>query len=420
MRIVVIGAGLLGVTTAYFLARSGHKVTVIDRRDGPGLETSFANGGMLTPSQAAPWNTPGISLKLLKWFGRTESPLLLRPAALFSILGWGAAFLYHSAPARFMLNQRKNALLAGYSLRILRQLRDELDIHYDETLNGTMKIYRTHGAFKEARTWFDTLKENVHFEVLDNAGVIRREPALAAVADKIAGGIYYPGDEAGDAYKFCREMAHIASVKGVSFRYGTLVKGLLRSGNLISAVHTPAGEFEADVFVLAAGSYSRVLAKSAGISLPINPVKGYSLTLSCDPGDPMPVVPVIDESRHIAITPLGNRIRIAGMAELAGYDTTIDDHRIDMMLAFFCELYPQQKWNADPAAGGSWAGLRPYTSDGVPVMGPSPVENLYLNTGHGHLGWSMAAGSARLVADLIISGKTEVDLVPYQLDRFRL
>lgn len=417
MRIAVIGAGLIGVTTAYFLRQAGHEVIVLDRRDGPGLETSFANGGMLTPSQAAPWNTPGIAVKVLKWIGREQSPILLKPGKLPSITGWGLSFLRHSTPRAFRANQRKNAALADYSLRVLEQLRRSQDISFDGTRKGTLKIYRHAREFDDACSMIGTFSnEYSRYEVADTDEILRLEPALSDVIDTVAGGIYFPDDQAGDAYKFCDELARLSAEAGVDFRYGTRVDRLATSADRICPLETSKGRMKADIYILAAGSYSPILAKSAGISLPVNPVKGYSITLAVN--QTTPALPVIDESRHIAVTPLGDRIRVAGIAELAGYDASVDDKRINMMYRFFRELYPGLGYGLNLAGAGKWAGLRPYSSDGVPILGRCRLENLYLNTGHGHLGWSMAAGSANLLSDFISKGKAELDLTPYQLNRF--
>jgi D-amino-acid dehydrogenase len=419
MRIAVIGAGLLGVTTAWFLAESGNEVIVIDRNEGAGLETSFANGGMLTPSQAGPWNTPGIALQVLRWVGREESPLLLKPSQLFALAGWGTAFLRHSQLRRFRTNQLKNIALASYSLKVLRQTRSQLDIRYDQSSVGTMKIYRDSRTLEQAVNALVDCGAELRYQVLDPQGVIAREPTLAPIRRTLAGGIYFPDDEAGDAHQFCQHLARAAADLGARFMYGTRITSLDRSANYIKAVKTSAGDVRADMYILAAGSYSPLLARSAGLNLPIYPVKGYSLTVeTAKVGTVLPTVPVIDELRHVAVTPLGKRLRIAGKAELAGYDTTIEAKRISLLLKYFGQIYPELGDQIDPGTIRTWTGLRPYCSDGVPIIGPCQIENLILNTGHGHLGWTLAAGSARLIADLVTGDKTALDLAPYLLSRF--
>jgi len=420
MRIAVIGAGLPGITTACFLARAGYEVLVVDRQEGPGLETSFANGGMLTPSQAAPWNVPGIALQLLRWIGREDSPFLLKLSQLPSLAGWGTAFLRHSSVYRFRRNHLKNAVLGLYSLQILRETREQLGIQYDQSSRGTMKLYRTASALDEA---IGMIKASgltqLPYHALDQAGVVRQEPALDPVRDMLAGGIYFPEDEAGDAYLFCRELAAAAVRFGATFMYDTEVTGLVRRNNRISDLSTRQGEIKADLYILSAGSYSPWLARTAGLALPVYPVKGYSLTIPTPSlSGTLPLLPVIDELRHVAVTPLGQRLRIAGKAELAGYDKSVDEHKVKLLLKFFGQIYPEVGRQVKRESVQVWSGLRPYSSDGVPILGGCEIENLLLNTGHGHLGWTMAAGSAQLITDLICGKATALDLAPYLLSRF--
>ncbi|MBI2969870.1 MAG: D-amino acid dehydrogenase [Gammaproteobacteria bacterium] len=420
MHVVVIGAGLIGISTAYFLGRLGHEVTVLDRREGPGLETSFANGGMLTPSQAEPWNTPGILLRLLGWLGRENAPVLLRPRVVPSLLGWGVAFLRNSSERRFLRNSALNAELAFYSLRVLRELRDKHGLRYDGSQCGTMKLYRDRHSLEQALKICGMLRESgVDCEALDGGGVAEREPALAAVRARIAGGIFYRDDESGDAYAYCRSLAALAAEQGARFRYGVSVAGLRAERRKVSAIATSSGEeLKADSYVLAAGSYSPGLLRPLGLRLPVQPVKGYSVTLDVGTWAEAPRIPVIDDGFHIAVTPLSGKLRVAGTAEFCGYDTGLTAARIRNLLRFFTELYPGAAGFAHSSAAGEWAGLRPYTCDGVPVLGRTDFDNLYLNTGHGHLGWTMAAGSGKLVADIVAGNEPFVDPRPYRLDRF--
>lgn len=420
MRIVIIGAGLLGVSTAYFLNRQGCTVTVLDRRTGPGLETSYANGGMITPSQADPWNSPGIVGKLLRIAGTEASPIRFRLLSLLSSLRWGRLFFGNASPERFMANLKKNGVLANYNLKILRTLRNETGIFYDGSSQGTMKVYRDRRAFERAVSLSETLKTlDVNYDFLEPERVLEKEPALAGSIQTIEGGIYYPDDEAGDAHKFCTALAGIAAKAGVSFRYNVDIRALeTDAGGLIHAARSSNDSYVADAFVLAAGSYSIFLAKPLGLSVPIRPVKGYSLTLQLENWRTRPRIPVIDDARHIALTPLGNRLRIAGMAELFGFDTRIYSDRINKLLSFAEHIYPAIGEYLDGSAIREWTGLRPYSGDGVPILGKTAIKNLYLNTGHGHLGWSMAVGSGKLVADHICAEETGIDIAPYQLQRF--
>lgn len=420
MRIIIIGAGLLGVSTAYYLNRQGCAVTVLDRKEGAGMDTSYANGGMITPSQADPWNAPGIVGKILRIAGTETSPLRVKFLSLFSSLQWGRLFFANASPERFMTNLKKNGILANYSLKTLQALRNETGICYDESFLGTMKVYRDRRAFERAVSISETLKSlDVNFEFLKPEKVLEKEPALAGSIQMIKGGIYYPDDEAGDAHKFCKVLADRAGREGVEFRYNTDIRSFeTAAGGLIRAARSSENSYVADAYILAAGSYSTFLAESLGLSIPVRPVKGYSITLDLENWRTRPRIPVIDDARHIALTPLGQRLRVAGMAELFGFDTRIYSDRINKLLAFAEHIYPAVSQYLDRSSIREWSGLRPYSGDGVPIMGKTGIKNLYLNTGHGHLGWSMAVGSGKLVADYICAKGTEIDIAPYQLERF--
>ncbi|MFQ5659965.1 MAG: D-amino acid dehydrogenase [Gammaproteobacteria bacterium] len=419
MKIMIIGSGLLGVSTAYFLSQQGHRVMVFDRQEGPGMETSFANGGMLTPSQAEPWNQPGILGKLLSWMGKENSPFLLRPTALFSLLGWGMAFMRHSSPARFRQNLRKNARLAAYSLQVLKDLRQRHTLSYEQACKGTAKVYATQKDLQQGEELSELAGETgSRFQMLDVAELIDLEPALSDVSYRLAGGIYYPDDESGDAHKFCRHLAGLAEKSGAVFRYHVAVTRLEQSAGRITGVATSVGKQEADAYVLAAGSYTPLIAKPVGLKLPIRPIKGYSLTLDLNGWEAGPSIPVVDDMMHSAITPLGTGLRVTGTAEFDGYNQDIRPGRIENMFRLVSRLYPAFIPYLDRASAAQWACLRPYCCDGVPLLGQTALANLYLNTGHGHLGWTMAAGSGKLVADLISGQDLAMDISPYRLDRF--
>jgi D-amino-acid dehydrogenase len=315
-------------------------------------------------------------------------------------------------------NLRKNAALATYSLKMLQELQKESAIKYDRASRGTLKLFRTTDLLNEARRVMELANvEHVAFEMLDKHSIVELEPSLVSVKNEIAGGIYYPEDESGDAYKFCQALAGLAAGRGVRFQYGTSIDRFIKRQGIITGIETSSELMEADYYVLAAGSYSPGLAGGLGLDIPIRPVKGYSITFRHSP-DKGPVIPVIDESRHLAVTPFPDRIRISGAAELRGHDVTINNNRISMMVGFFRELFPGIARSVDYSTGMPWAGLRPYSCDGTPILGPCAIDNLILNTGHGHLGWTMAAGSGKLIADLRCTGKTDLDLAPYSLSRF--
>lgn len=418
MRIVVIGAGLIGLSTAYFLGRAGHEVIVLDRREGPALETSFANGGMVTPSQAEPWNTPGIFFKLLGWLGREDAPVLLRPGAIPSMFGWGLAFLRNSSRRRFLENAARNARLASYSLGVLKELRARHGVVYDAFQAGTLKLYRDAHELQEAADSDLLRQSHITFEVLDRNGVRAREPALAPITDRLAGGIYFSDDESGDAYQYCRALAERAAENGVAFRYGVSAIEFRAQAGRVVALETSAGALQADCFVLAGGSHSPALAKSLDIALPVQPVKGYSLTIEAPGWHDFPRVPVIDDHFHIAVTPLAGTLRVAGTAEFSGYDARLTRKRLDNLWRFAMEVYPGAERHASREQSREWSGFRPYSCDGVPIIGRTRFDNLYLNTGHGHLGWTMAAGSGKLLADLVSGVEPAVDPRAYRPDRF--
>lgn len=417
MHVVIVGSGLLGLCTAYFLRRHGFHVTVVDRRQGPGLEASFANGGMLIPSMPDPWNAPGVAGELLRSFGRQDAPLLLRTAALPSLFTWGIRFLRNSSRARFDRNTLKNMRLALYSLSITAEVRKATGISYHESACGTLRTFRENGALDQAAERAEWLRAHgLSSRALDVRQTIALEPALSDIARHLVGSIYYPGDETGDARLFCDGLAAAVESAGGRLLFGTEVLGWHKEGSRIQAVLTTAGSLAGDLFVLAAGSHSDALARKLGLPLAVRPAKGYSVTVPTSAQGPR--LPVVDDGLHAAVAPLGATLRIAGTAEFAGFDVTVSAPRIACLLQLLQDIYPSLYSRIDRSAVTSWAGLRPMSADGVPILGKTPVPNLYLNTGHGHLGWSMAAGSGCAVADLIAGAPPQIDLQDYALSRF--
>lgn len=419
MRVLIVGAGLLGLTTAYFLCRRGCEVVVVDRAAGPGRETSFANGGMLHASQANPWNEPGILWRALGMLGREDAPLLLRPRALPRMLAWSLAFIRHSAPARYHRSVALNARLAKYSLAVMRELRAECPFDYDYVGRGTLKIFRTADALAAGAALLAPLAAwDIPYTRVDGAGAAAIEPALLPVADHIAGGVHFPRDEAGDAHRFCVGLAAACAGLGVEFRYGSAVAALHALPRGMRARLLDGAEIEAAHCVLAAGSDSPLLARALGLKLPVQPAKGYSITVPMNGWPAPPRVPVIDDHLHAAICPLGSRLRVAGTVEFTGYDVTPTPSRLANLFALLERLYPAFAPYCDEAKAECWAGLRPMSADGVGLMGVTAVPGLYLNTGHGPLGWTMAAGAGKAVADEVAGGAREFDLAPYRLARF--
>lgn len=412
---LVIGGGLMGVTSAWYLAERGFEVTVLERREASALETSFANGGLLTPSQSDPWNAPGTWLYLLKLW-REDSPLLLRPRAIPGMWRWGIRFLAASRAAPWWRATEANLRLGLYSLQSLRELRSQVPMDYPHLSAGTLKLFRDEEAFQDSATLARSLTSlGLQHRELTPDEVVALEPALSPVAQELVGAIHYPDDESGDAHLFSRGLEQRAAQAGVKFRYGIEVMGFKDGRGRIDAVRTSAGEIWADAYVLAAASHSPLLATSLGLRLPIYPVKGYSATLRLPRPEQAPGVPLVDFEQKLVVTPLGDRLRIAGTAEFAGFDTSPNPRRSAHLLRQATRLLPAI---AEAREVQHWNGLRPMTADGPPILGATPHSNLFLNAGHGPLGWTLCAGSSRAVADLIAGHKPGIDLTAYSLARF--
>ncbi|MGH8288829.1 MAG: D-amino acid dehydrogenase [Steroidobacteraceae bacterium] len=417
MKAVIIGSGLIGTTSAYFLARRGWEVTVLDRQEGPGRETSFANGSLLTPSMPEPWNAPGSWRVLLGSIGRSDSPLKLRLKALPQLAGWGVGFLRNSSPARYRRNSVKNLKLALHSIALMGRLREETGIEYGGASPGTLRVIRDPAALVRALEWAEQLRaEGLIYRRLNPQEIVALEPALAPISGRLAGGIHYPVDEMGNAYKFCVGLADHARRAGVDFRFQTPVTGIEVRGGSVTAVRSGDQRFTADRYVVAAGSYSPLLMKALGLRVPVRPAKGYSITFERPPLDPPFRVPVADDDFHAVVVPLENVIRVAGTAEFTGYDLTLPEARIDNLLTLVRQVLPHGGF--ERARAKPWCGLRPMSVDGVPIIGPTSIANLWTNTGHGPLGWTMAAGSGHLLSDLLTGGSPAVEPDDYALARF--
>ncbi|MGB6487639.1 MAG: D-amino acid dehydrogenase [Steroidobacteraceae bacterium] len=417
MKALIIGSGLIGTTSAYFLARRGWEVTVLDRQDGPAQETSFANGSLLTPSMPEPWNAPGSWRVLLGSIGRPESPLKLRVKALPHLAGWGARFLRNSSRERYERNSIRNLKLALHSLDVLRRLRQEIDIVYGGVTSGTLRVFRDPALLERAIEWAERLKsEGLTYRRLTGREVLAMEPALEPIGGQLAGGINYPVDEIGNAYKFCVGLADHARRAGVDFRFRTPVTGIETRQGKITAVRSGDQVFTADSYIVAAGSYTPLLLEDLGISVPVRPAKGYSLTFERPSPDIPFRVPVCDDDFHAVVVPLENVIRVAGTAEFTGYDLSLPEVRIGNLIKLVRQVLPA--WALDPTKAKPWCGLRPMSADGVPIIGPTRIDNLWINTGHGPLGWTMAVGSGQLLSDLLTGGSPRVDPGAYALARF--
>jgi D-amino-acid dehydrogenase len=405
MRVLVLGSGVIGVTSAYYLALKGFEVTVIDRQPAVGLETSFANAGQISPGYAAPWAGPDVPLKALKWLLQRHAPLSIRPDFSVWQLQWITQFLRNCSSDRYDLNKSRMVRLAEYSRDCLRTLRANTGIHYEERSRGTLQVFRTPKQLAaETKDIAVLSRMGVPFEHLDPAGCTRIEPALAHVKDQLLGGLYLPGDETGDCQLFTRQLALKAQSLGVKFIQNASIQRLITQPQQLQGVEiqTNAGieALKADHYVVALGSYSRPLTQALGLNLPVYPVKGYSLTIPITNPDAAPLSTVMDETYKVAITRFDQRIRVGGMAELAGFDLCLSQRRRETLEMVFNGLFPHA---GDLSQALFWTGLRPMTPDGTPIIGQADARypNVWLNTGHGTLGWTMACGSGQVLADLM-------------------
>ncbi|OCP00629.1 MULTISPECIES: D-amino acid dehydrogenase [unclassified Ensifer] len=415
MKVIVLGAGIVGVTSAYELAKAGHEVTVIDRQSGPALETSFANAGEVSFGYCSPWAAPGIPMKAMKWLFMEHAPLILRPKVDTAMLSWMMKMLFNCTSRRYAINKSRMLRLADYSRTSLAALRAETAIAYDERMQGTLQLFRTQQQLDASGKDVKALAaDGIPFEVLDREGCIRVEPALKHVRDKIVGGLLTPKDETGDCFKFTNALAKRAEELGVRFSYGSIIRGLDVEGGRIRGVVTAHGTLQADAVVVALGSFSPLLVRPHGIRLPVYPVKGYSLTIPITDAARAPESTVMDETFKIAITRLGDRIRVGGMAEISGYTNDLGEPRRLTLQHSVTDLFP----GGDVSKASFWSGLRPMTPDGTPVIGATKVAGLYLNTGHGTLGWTMSSGSARVVADLVSGRQPEIDATDLAIARY--
>ncbi len=416
MNIIVLGSGVIGTTTAYYLARQGAQVTVVDRQAGPADETSYANAGQVSPGYSTPWAAPGIPTKALKWLFQKHAPLALRVDGSWWQWRWMAAMLANCTTGRYAVNKERMLRLAEYSRDCLRGLRDDTGIQYEQRTQGTLQLFRTDDQLEAARRDIAVLEEvGVPYELLDRAGLPSAEPAQARSLDKLSGGLRLPNDETGDCRRFTQALAELSAGLGVQFRFGQSVDGLLLEQGRINGVRVGGEVLKADAYVAAFGSYTRDFLAPLGLDLPVYPVKGYSITVPMTDAAASPVSTVLDETYKIAITRFDKRIRVGGMAELAGFDLRLNPQRRATLEMVVQDLYPGC---GDVAAAEFWTGLRPMTPDSTPIVGATRYDNLFLNTGHGTLGWTMACGSGKLTADLVMGRQTAIRADDLALSRY--
>jgi len=403
MRIVVLGSGVIGTCSAWYLAQAGHEVLVIDRQPAPARETSFANAGQISPGYASPWAAPGVPLKALKWLFTKYAPLSIRPGLDPQQYLWLWQMLRNCTANRYAVNKARMMRLSEYSRRCIDELREEIGVEYEGRQLGTTQLFRTQAQLDDAAKDISVLEQyGVPHEVLDRAGIVRVEPALAGIVDTLAGALRLPRDETGDCELFTRHLAERAQAAGVEFRFGATVRQLEHDGRRVTAVDVDGRRERGDRYVMAFGSYSTKLLRPLGIRIPVYPLKGYSLTVPITDADMAPVSTVLDETYKVAVTRFDRRIRIGGMAGVSGFDLALRTGGRATLERALGGLFPH---GGDVGAATFWTGLRPATPDGTPIIGATRMDNLYLNTGHGTLGWTMACGSGCYLTDLI-SGRT--------------
>ena len=406
MHILVLGAGLVGVSSAWYLREAGYEVSVVDRQPAPAMETSFANGGQISTSHAEPWANPATPLKVLRWLGE-DSPLLWRLRADAAQWAWGLRFLRECAPGRTRANIVAILRLALYSRALLKELRPALGLEYDQKECGILHFYTDEAEFAHAIPQAELMRRYGCDRVVKSAAeCLAIEPSLAGSTVPIVGGTYTAEDESGDARKFATELARKAAERGVAFRFDAAIESIEAAGGKVTGVRLAGGErLSADAYVVALGSFSPLLLKPLGIGIPVYPAKGYSATVPLDSGDTAPMVSLTDDGRKIVFSRLGDRLRIAGTAEFTGYDTSLNEVRCQALVRRMGALFPSLA-----GRGGIefWAGLRPATPSNVPLIGATALPNLYLNTGHGTLGWTMACGTGKLLADLVAGKAPEI------------
>jgi D-amino-acid dehydrogenase len=416
MKVLVLGGGVIGISTAYYLAKAGHEVQLVDRQSGPALETSFANAGEVSPGYSAPWAGPGVPIKAIKWMLMQHSPLVIWPLLDPAMWRWGAMMLANCTERAYALNKSRMVPIAEYSRDCLKALRAETGIAYDDRAQGTLQLFRTQKQLDGIGGDVEILKQyGVPFEVLDRAGFCAVEPALKHTQHKFVGALRLPNDETGDCFKFTCRLAEMAAALGVQFRWNTRIQQLQVGGGAITGVHTDAGLLQADKVVLALGSHSPLLLKPVGLDIPVYPVKGYSITVPITDAAGAPESTIMDETHKVAVTRLGDRIRVGGTAELAGYSLNLREPRRSTLEHVVTDLFPK---GGDVSKASFWCGLRPMTPDGTPIVGTTPIANLLLATGHGTLGWTMAAGTGRVIADLVSGRQPEIDIEGLNVARY--
>ncbi|SDB85750.1 D-amino acid dehydrogenase [Acinetobacter boissieri] len=415
MHVIVLGSGVIGTTSAYYLSKSGAQVTVFDRQPNPAKETSFANAGQISPGYSTPWAAPGIPIKAMKWMFQQHAPLAISLDGSAWQLQWMAQMLKNCNPKSYAINKERMTRVAEYSRDCLRELRSDTNIAYEHRSKGTLQVFRKESQLEAVQRDIAVLKQcGVPHQLLYSNDLEHVEPALSFAKDKLVGGLHLPNDETGDCHMFTNALAKLAEQQGVEFKFNQNVQQLVIEGNEIKGVLVDGVVHTADRYVLAFGSYSRDFLKPLNLDIPVYPVKGYSLTVPITNATRAPESTVLDESYKIAITRFDDRIRVGGMAELSGFDLSLKQKRRATLEMVTNDLFP----GGNTTEATFWTGLRPMTPDSTPIIGATRYNNLFLNTGHGTLGWTMACGSGKLISDLVLNQTPDISTDGLSLQRY--
>ncbi len=417
MKVIVLGAGVIGTTSAYFLAKQGHDVTVLDRQESVAMETSHANAGCLSYGFSSPWASPGLPLNLLKWFLTGRSPLVINPNISIETIQFLYRMYKNCNPSSYEINKSRMLRLANYSREALLEIESDFDIQYEQKKQGSLQLFWDTKEIEKAKRDISILENfNIHYELLDAEGCVEAEPGLKYIKNKLSGGLRFNNDFTGNCYLFSNEIYKKCIEMGVNFEFNTEIKSIKININEISSVLTSKGEFKADCYSVSLGSYSTKILSQVGIKTPIYPVKGYSITLPVLTDQDAPQSTIMDEKNKIAITRLGDRIRVAGMAHLTDFDKNLRTKSLESLKSGLDLVFPK---SYEPSENlNYWTGFRPSTPDGTPIIGPTPYSNLYLNTGHGTLGWTMSSGSGKLLADIVSGNQPEISIEGIDMKRY--
>jgi D-amino-acid dehydrogenase len=415
MTTVILGAGVVGTATAWYLKKAGHDVVLIERQNAAAMETSWGNGGIIHASEVEPWSQPGMPSKIIKWLGKEDAPLLLRYSAIPHMFGWGLAFARNCTPERFKANSLANLHLALHSLKSLQEIGAEAGIQYDRATKGVLKIYRSKESLDNAQRSSEFLAQHgLTYQRITADRTLEIEPALKDTRSTLEGALYFERDEVGDSNKFGQGLASACAAKGVQLRFGEKIDRIETSGGKVTGVVTDKGKIAADTVVVALGSFTAPMLAKNGISIPIYPVKGVSITFTRGGWNSAPTVPLIDDSKLFGFVPIGDRMRVSGSAEITGYDTTPALSRAQAIIDNASFTFPELKQHLDLKQAKVWAGLRPVSPAGTPLIGETSIKGLWVNSGHGHLGWTLSCGSGRVAADLINGKNPGIPLPPSQ------